>query len=230
MVIIFNSAFVTEDFETIDCRKLIAYDYLKGWFWIDLLAVMPFQWFIRDSESSTGVTSEINQMIRILRIGRLSKLLKLMKLIRILKFLKKSKSSYSISRDFFKLGAGSERLFFFVLISMFSIHLITCLWLYSAILTIEEYPGVPTWLQDSDYIDMAPRRQYLLSLYYVTLISYGNGDDLGNDFERGFGLLIMILGGMLMTYSISVLSQIINSLDQNSANYQERLEILNRIH
>lgn len=51
-----------------------------------------------------------------------------------------------------------------------------------------------------------------------------------NDFERIFSLTIMILGGMLMTYSISVLGQIMVSMDNSNVAFGERLEILNRIH
>ena len=42
IIIIFNTALTTEDFETIDDHKQIAIHYLKGWFWIDLIAIFPF--------------------------------------------------------------------------------------------------------------------------------------------------------------------------------------------
>ena len=46
MIVIFNTAFTNEDFETIEDRKEIAFNYIQGWFWIDLLAILPFQVFI----------------------------------------------------------------------------------------------------------------------------------------------------------------------------------------
>lgn len=46
MVVIFNTAFTTEDFETVEDRKAIACQYIYGWFWIDLFAILPFQAFI----------------------------------------------------------------------------------------------------------------------------------------------------------------------------------------
>ena len=43
MFIIFFSAHTNEDFEVIDDHKEIAITYLLGNFWIDLLAILPFQ-------------------------------------------------------------------------------------------------------------------------------------------------------------------------------------------
>ena len=86
MCIIFNSAVLTDEFETIDDRKEIACIYLKSWFCIDLLSILPFEVMIRLNKEEANVAN-INQMLRILRIGKLTKLFKLMKLLRILKIL-----------------------------------------------------------------------------------------------------------------------------------------------
>jgi len=40
----FNTAFLDENFKLITSRKVIAKDYLKGWFIIDLTAIIPFDW------------------------------------------------------------------------------------------------------------------------------------------------------------------------------------------
>ena len=54
------------------------------------------------------------------------------------------------------------------------------------------------------YEELPPSRLYFVGVYYTASISYGNIVAF-NDFERLFSLAIMILGGFLMTYSISVL-------------------------
>ena len=43
MFVIFNSAYQTEDFEIVDDHKSIAISYITGWFWLDLIAIIPFQ-------------------------------------------------------------------------------------------------------------------------------------------------------------------------------------------
>lgn len=91
MIIIFNTAFQNDDFETVDDHKSIAIVYLMGWFWLDLIAVLPFQELLPSSNEDDGPSAgDLNDVARMLRLGRLSKLVKLMKLIRVIKFLKKS--------------------------------------------------------------------------------------------------------------------------------------------
>ena len=46
--IIFFSAIQTEELEIIHDRKEIAVSYLTGWFTIDLIAILPFEWFVGD--------------------------------------------------------------------------------------------------------------------------------------------------------------------------------------
>ena len=42
MIVIFNTAIYDDDMKVIVDRKLIAINYLKGWFLIDLFAIIPF--------------------------------------------------------------------------------------------------------------------------------------------------------------------------------------------
>ena len=42
MIIVFNSALYDSDFNIIQDRKEIANIYLKGWFFIDLVSIIPF--------------------------------------------------------------------------------------------------------------------------------------------------------------------------------------------
>jgi len=43
IIIIFNTALINESFETIDDRCVIAKEYIKSWFFIDLLSIIPFE-------------------------------------------------------------------------------------------------------------------------------------------------------------------------------------------
>jgi hypothetical protein len=81
MAVIFNSAYYDESFALINSRRKISIDYLKGWFTIDLFAIIPF-----DILFGNG----LNQIVRITRIGKMYKLIKLTRLVRILKIFKES--------------------------------------------------------------------------------------------------------------------------------------------
>jgi hypothetical protein len=65
-----------------DDRKVIAKDYLKGWFTIDVLSIFPFD-VLAASQSS-----DYNQLLRLAKFSRLYKLVKLTKLLRLVKIIK----------------------------------------------------------------------------------------------------------------------------------------------
>ena len=78
----FNTSLTDEDFQSIEDRKIIAFVYLRGWFIVDVLAILPFELFLGGSG--------LNDVVRIARIGRLYRLIKLTKLLRVFKIVKES--------------------------------------------------------------------------------------------------------------------------------------------
>ena len=41
MILIFNTAYYDEDFKMVQHRGVIAFNYMRGWFFIDVLAIFP---------------------------------------------------------------------------------------------------------------------------------------------------------------------------------------------
>ena len=42
VLLIFNSAIIDENYNIIKDRRKIAEMYMAGWFWIDIIAIIPF--------------------------------------------------------------------------------------------------------------------------------------------------------------------------------------------
>lgn len=42
VIVIFNTAYYNQDVDLIDSRRIISINYIKGWFTIDMLAIIPF--------------------------------------------------------------------------------------------------------------------------------------------------------------------------------------------
>ena len=85
IIVCFNTAFINlEDLSINRNRWEISKKYLKGWFFIDFIAIVPF-----DKILSSG---SFNSLVRFTRIGRLSKLIKLTRLLRVLKILNTKKN------------------------------------------------------------------------------------------------------------------------------------------
>ena len=82
--VVFFSAFYDEDFKIVDDLSVISSYYLRGWFIIDLTAIIPFDIMINNSD-----THNVNGMIRIVKIGRIYKIIKLTRLLRMVKLMNK---------------------------------------------------------------------------------------------------------------------------------------------
>lgn len=121
ILVIFNSAYYNDDSEIIDDRKAIAKAYARGWFVVDVLAIIPFDSIIN--------ANDYNQLARVARVGRLYKLVKLTRLLRMLKVVKQKSKLLSYLNEFLKIGFGFERLLFFFLIFFLLCHLAACLWI-----------------------------------------------------------------------------------------------------
>ena len=55
-------------------------DYVKGWFIIDLISVIPFDLIF--------ASANVNRITRFSRLGRISKIIRMIKMVRLLKIAK----------------------------------------------------------------------------------------------------------------------------------------------
>lgn len=63
MLLSFCSAYYNEVEEVIDSRRLIVCGYLKSWFFIDLISILPIQHFLSES-------SNVNSLGQLAKIPR----------------------------------------------------------------------------------------------------------------------------------------------------------------
>lgn len=81
--------------QIVDDRKVIAKNYLSGWFFIDLIAILPFNLILplftdpNPNEDLSVSSTNQNEFIRITRISKLYKLIKITRLFRLFKFAQK---------------------------------------------------------------------------------------------------------------------------------------------
>jgi Ion transport protein len=99
---------------------MIARNYLKTWFIIDMSSVIPF-----DQLYQFG---NINKISRFTRIGKIYKLIKMMKIVRLIKIVKVNNKLVKNLSEILKISAGTERLTYLI-ISFFALqHVTACLW------------------------------------------------------------------------------------------------------
>ena len=79
IVFTFFSAFESQALEIVDDHKIIVFNYLKFWFYLDFVTVVPleliFQRFMKHQE-------KYNKFLRIVRLVKLNRLVRLVKLIK----------------------------------------------------------------------------------------------------------------------------------------------------
>lgn len=102
-------------------RKTIAKKYLKSWFVLDLLSILPLDYFLRSSDEASLV-----------KLSQINKLAKLFRMVRLFKLLKQSSKLLSYIKDFLKVSPGFERLFGFLLTVLLVCHVTSCLWIIAA--------------------------------------------------------------------------------------------------
>jgi hypothetical protein len=138
IIIIFNKTIFDENFQIVTDRKIIAANYIKGWFFVDVIAIIPFDIFFGGSD--------LNQAIRIAKIGRMYKLIRLTRLIRVLKIIKEKSKFLRYIQELFKISIGLQRLLGFLLAFFILIHICSCLWIMAATFMGDEGAD-GTWME-----------------------------------------------------------------------------------
>ncbi|CAD8159647.1 unnamed protein product [Paramecium pentaurelia] len=192
--------------------KYIALNYLKLWFWIDVIAVLPFDLMIGNDS---------NQSTQILKFVRLFKFVKIIRLLRVLKLgriLIKIEETFSIEQT---LQAMIQFLKITAMILCIA-HWIACIW--NIIEFVDEQVEL-TWMTQYGIHDAPWEVKYITAFYFsiTTMITVGYGDISPNtNLEMIFGIIVMVLSSGIFGFSMSSLNFIIQGEDQNIAEIKEQ--------
>lgn len=157
-------------------------------------------------------------------MGKLYKLVRLTRLLRIMKLVKEKGKLMKFINKFLKVGGGFERLFFFFLILILAIHIISCLWVIVAIMYAEDMKG--TWIEATNMTKKSVTERYIIALYWsvTTITTVGYGDISGTNIaERVFMSFMMLAGVISFSIANGALASIIQNYDQSNAEYEERI-------
>jgi len=120
-------------------KKVIACVYLKGWFWIDLVSIFPFDDFTNaisemntpeDCERDTNSGPSGNIMARGFKLGKLGKMIRLMRLLKVFKMMKNTSHLKSHFGKKLEIDAGMERLVMIFLQFFFANHIFALFWVF----------------------------------------------------------------------------------------------------
>ncbi|CAE7577375.1 Kcnh6 [Symbiodinium natans] len=196
--------------------------YLKSWFFLDLVTLIPFDLF------TLAIQSKQLDELQSLKVLRTLRLVKIMRLAKSSQFMHKIEVPLSIPYQQMALTR-------FLLILAFVCHWLACLWAMTLSLGDEDHPS---WIDGIAEEDRAigintrdsPWRVYLSSFYFCsyTLTSVGYGDiGPANMLERTICCVIILSAGLAWAYVIGEVAAIVHDLTAESHVFRKRMHHLN---
>jgi potassium voltage-gated channel Eag-related subfamily H protein 7 len=219
----------------VTCRKKIAKRYLRRWFLIDFISILPYDLvgFMFNSSEISGL--KLLRMTRIVRILRLLKLLRLLKGMRIL------------DRWQGDIGVSHRKM---TLWGLLTSVIVAAHWISCAIGLASKLQGVPcgidryegcvrTWVSAAiedgtlfpdDLGNVGAGDLYVLALHTaVTIIVHPHMQQPTGAGERVMFVLLLLFGGFIWTRVISRSTAISTSLDRHKIHYQQTMDDMSAI-
>jgi hypothetical protein len=206
-------------------RKMIAKNYMKSWLVIDVLSILPFGYIelankaLNDENGKSGGNIKAFKLLRIFRIG---KMLKLARLKRILERYQEHIQSM----------VYTFKLIFMLLISLFTTHVLACLW-YAVGNKSQTMPSgdvIQGWVNGQTLLDdynASISTKYITACYWAvtTLTTVGYGDiSASTDLEKLTSLLCEFGGVIFFGAIVGTLSSLITREKASKMRYLEKME------
>lgn len=188
-------------------RTSIARLYLRSWFWVDLIASIPFTWIFFITSLWTPTSSmEVGAVLDLIMITKLMKMAKISKVSAIFSDIKES---LNVSPALMRLVTFA---FWFVTV----IHVMACGWV---LIGASEHART--------HFD-----QYLRAVYWcvTTIATIGYGDytpSHDSNVQIIYTMVVMIFGVGMYGYIIGNVATLIANIDVARANYQAKMEEIN---
>ncbi|XP_068741021.1 potassium/sodium hyperpolarization-activated cyclic nucleotide-gated channel 2-like [Montipora capricornis] len=199
-------------------RKIITRKYLRGWFFVDLLSSLPFDYayFVASSSFAQQTLIKASRALRILKLAKLLSLLRLLRVSRLMRYITRFE-------ELLNIAAGQLRI----------LKLIGCMLLLShwngcvqfLVPYLQEFPE-NSWVVINLLEDKPPAEQYSWALFkamsHMLCIGYGRYPPQALS-ELWITLCSMTIGATFYAVFIGIMSSLIMSIDSSGRLYNEKL-------
>mmetsp|Transcript_11622 Transcript_11622/g.38243 ORF Transcript_11622/g.38243 Transcript_11622/m.38243 type:complete len:712 (-) Transcript_11622:1499-3634(-) len=211
IILSFRTEFPDQHGDPVQDGTLIARNYLKSWFWVDLVATIPFDAIgslFTSSGSHTGAFGLL-KTIRLFRLGRLFKKLEQI------------------------AAANALRIVKLMFTYLMCVHWFACMWFfigekYQSKVQANQWTG-ERWTVVHNVVEADLKTQYGTSFHYaLTCILPGASNVVpGTNTERNFSDVVMVAGALMNAFVFGNVAALIQSFDHMQSKYTEHAETIN---
>lgn len=217
------AAYENEDGTVEKSWKKILINYLKGWFFLDLVASFPFQVFEVFGMNSGG--GKYNTLRKLARLPRLMRIFRVLRIVKLIKVIKNNKGLQQLL-DKISMNPGIMRLITTLVIISVCVHVYSCLWFLQAKM-LGFFPD--SWVYRRDVVEETPQIQYLHALYWTfqILSTVGFGDfGVGNEVEIYMSNFWMMFGVAFYSFVLGNIQSIVTKMDEDTEDLVLKLKAL----
>lgn len=232
VVISFFSIYVKGNGSVITDHRRIAMHYIKTWFFLDVIASIPYSLFdLWTNRENTSSQPRVNIFLRLLRLPRMYKLLRLFRIAKVFKSSNNLDTSW-IERfqNFVQINSRVYKLIKFLLTAIVAVHIAACVWYFIA--RISDL-GPDSWVVRRGLSDSSNGTRYLAAFYWTltTMITVGYGDITpGNTLERLVAMLWMFIGVGFYSFTVGSLSTFLMSIDTRESLLTSKLGAVHELY
>jgi len=156
ILVSFNTGFIDQKtfFLQSDRAKIVC-NYLKSWFIIDLLAVIPFETIMKafsQSDSAGSLDTDITNFGKVAKFSRIYRAFKLARMFKTAKMVKERRKLRRTVPKGLRIKVAFERLWLFLVFFFLTVHIQACIWVFVS-KSLEEQ-GSTNWVQEGDFDEM----------------------------------------------------------------------------
>ena len=199
--------------------KKIARNYLKGFFFVDVIATFPFGLVL--SNPAIGLTNKVGKFGRLPKLLKFLRAAKLLKLMRLQQFILRLETEYNIHH-------GVARMVKVISLVFLVTHVVACFF-YLIGLSGGNDDEDGGWIYREMYHYKPVASRYVASMYWAfsTLTTVGYGDiSARTPQEQAFSMMMMLTGVSWYAIIVSSMSSIMSTFDaQNKAIRDKMLSV-----
>ncbi|GLE02826.1 hypothetical protein PINS_up011690 [Pythium insidiosum] len=220
----FNTAFVDERARgrlVFDRRRIVT-RYLRGWFFVDLLASMPFEALGFGTSSGVGASVTTWRWLQVVSDG----LLRIPRLVHLLTDARRAwvrrpeqADDSVVTRLFYSRYAHLVRIVSIIVGIVFLAHYLACCWLL-----LTPPAAAVDADTDADAVRRGPVKQYVHSLYVALQLLQGQGVNTTTVAQDVFAAVAVLIGSVVLAVVFGHVAILVSNFNANTTSYQRKME------